>query len=72
MQLTNNAIQKNGEEYGKFEEGNIISFHKLFEYIENLEQSKNQTPANIFDQFKISMATLITNSLKSVKQKLQQ
>jgi hypothetical protein len=26
MQLTNNAIQKNGEEYGKFEEGNIISF----------------------------------------------
>ena len=34
MQLTNNAIQKNGEEYGKFEEGNIISFHKLFEYIE--------------------------------------
>lgn len=24
-QLTNNAIQKTGEEYGKFEEGNIIS-----------------------------------------------
>ena len=44
MQLTNNAIQKNGEENGKFEEGNNISFHKLFEYIENLEQSKNQTP----------------------------
>jgi hypothetical protein len=40
MQLTNNAIQRNGEEYGKFEEGNIISFHKLFDYIEDLEQSK--------------------------------
>ena len=39
MQLTNNAIQKNGEEYGKFEEGNIISFYKLFAYIEDLEQS---------------------------------
>ena len=25
MQLTNNAIQKDGKDYGKFEEGNIIS-----------------------------------------------
>lgn len=66
MQLTNNAIQRNGEEYGKFEEGNIISFHKLFDYIEDLEQSK-QTSEELFDQFKNSMTTLITNSLKSVK-----
>ena len=33
MQLTNNAIQKNGEEYGKFEEGNIVSLDTLFERI---------------------------------------
>ena len=66
MQLTNNAIQRNGEEYGKFEEGNIISFHKLFDYIEDLEQRK-QTSEELFDQFKNSMITLITNSLKSVK-----
>jgi hypothetical protein len=31
MQLTNNAIQKDGEDYGKFEEGNILSIQKLFE-----------------------------------------
>jgi hypothetical protein len=31
MQLTNNAVQKNGEEYGKFEEGNIISLITLYE-----------------------------------------
>ena len=66
MQLTNNAIQRNGEEYGKFEEGNIISFHKLFDYIEDLEQRK-QTSEELFDQFKNSMTTLIINSLKSVK-----
>ena len=66
MQLTNNAIQRNGEEYGKFEEGNIISIHKLFDYIEDLEQRK-QTSEELFDQFKNSMITLITNSLKSVK-----
>jgi hypothetical protein len=37
MQLTNNAIQKDGEDYGKFEEGNIISSHALFEYISQCE-----------------------------------
>lgn len=40
MQLTNNAIQKDGEDYGKFEEGNIISAHTLYEYI---AQSKFNT-----------------------------
>ena len=37
MQLTNNAIQKNGEEYGKFEEGNIkIRIHISIEIKINL------------------------------------
>lgn len=33
MQLTNNAIQKDGVDYGKFEEGNIISLDILYSYI---------------------------------------
>ena len=33
MQLTNNAIQKDGEDYGKFEEGNIISIQTLMSQI---------------------------------------
>lgn len=33
MQLTNNAVQKVGIDYGKYEEGNIVSVHTLFEYI---------------------------------------
>ena len=33
MQLTNNAVQKVGDDYEKYEEGNIISVHTLFEYI---------------------------------------
>ena len=33
MQLTNNAVQKDDADYGKFEEGNIISMHTLFDYI---------------------------------------
>ena len=33
MQLTNNAVQKNGQDYGKFEEGNILSLATLFRYV---------------------------------------
>ena len=33
MQLTNNAVQKVGSDYEKYEEGNIVSVHTLFEYI---------------------------------------
>lgn len=33
VQLTNNAIQKHGEEYQKYEEGNIISLDALFSYL---------------------------------------
>lgn len=33
MQLTNNAVQKEGADYGKFEEGNILSIDVLFNYI---------------------------------------
>lgn len=33
MQLTNNAVQKVGVDYEKYEEGNIVSLHTLFEYI---------------------------------------
>jgi tubulin--tyrosine ligase len=37
MQLTNNAIQKHGEEYGKYEEGNIMSTYAMFQYISTLK-----------------------------------
>jgi hypothetical protein len=33
MQLTNNAVQKEGADYGKFEEGNIISLDTLFNFV---------------------------------------
>lgn len=33
MQLTNNAVQKEDPEYGKYEEGNIISMDVLFNFI---------------------------------------
>lgn len=40
IHLTNDAIQKKSEDYGKFENGNKISFNDLSKYIEQL-YSKN-------------------------------
>ena len=43
MQLTNNAVQKEGEDYGKFEEGNIISLETLFSNISKTPFGQNKT-----------------------------
>lgn len=50
MQLTNNAIQKDGEDYGKFEEGNIISSHALFEFISQCEYNIDKLPKNDLEE----------------------
>ena len=34
IHLTNDAIQKKGDEYGKFEKGNKLSFDELGKYLE--------------------------------------
>lgn len=70
MQLTNNAIQKNGEEYGKYEEGNIMSTYSMFQYISTLPQANDNTADGLLDDFKASMIQLIQNSIRSVKDKL--
>lgn len=43
MQLTNNAVQKDGEDYGKFEEGNIISIQTLFEALKSEPAAENNS-----------------------------
>ena len=43
MQLTNNAVQNTGDEYGKYEEGNIISCDTLFDHISKGEHSHGKT-----------------------------
>lgn len=41
IHLTNDAVQKNCPDYGKFEPGNKISFEALKKYIEKLEPKGN-------------------------------
>ena len=34
MHLTNDAVQKKGEDYGKYETGNKVSFQDFAKYLE--------------------------------------
>ena len=75
MQLTNNAIQRDNEDYGKFEEGNIVSLTRLFEHIADDPQHpciEGKTREELEAGFRQSMVKLIIDSMKSVKGKFLQ
>lgn len=40
VHLTNDAVQKNSEDYGKFEEGNKVSYSKLNKYIKKMVETE--------------------------------
>ena len=69
MQLTNNAIQKDGEDYGKFEEGNIISIQKLFEQLSTEPVGEGLSSGEMLDRFKLRMIEIIQDTMKAVKGK---
>jgi hypothetical protein len=71
-QLTNNAVQKNGEEYGKFEEGNIVSIQRVFEHIAanpECPQVEGKSQEELENTFRLTMKKHIIDSMKSVKGK---
>lgn len=41
IHLTNNAVQKNGKDYGLYEDGNILSFNALNEITDDIKVSTN-------------------------------
>lgn len=50
IHLTNDAIQKNSEDYGKFENGNKLSYAEFQKYLEStdfLSTSRYQVPGGI-------------------------
>jgi hypothetical protein len=51
MQLTNNAVQKEGVDYGKFEEGNIISMDTLFNYVSYQSEGQSKSKSELKDKF---------------------
>jgi hypothetical protein len=70
MQLTNNAVQKEGADYGKFEEGNIISLDTLFNYVSNSEFSQGKSKLQLKEKFLEESQRFIQDSMKAVKGKI--
>ena len=64
MHLTNEAIQKNSEEYSKYEKGNKISYDKFQNYLD--KQVKDKTKKYIFfDNILPQMKEITKNAVKS-------
>lgn len=64
-------MQKAGDEYEKFEEGNILSLDTLFSYISTVEQGQGKSMQKLKSEFRASCIRHATNSLKAVKGKLR-
>ena len=67
VHLTNNAIQKFGKDYGKFEDGNQMSFGQFQEYIETEYASKN---VSLYRDLLPQIKVLVKKSMLATKKKL--
>ncbi|KRX10741.1 hypothetical protein PPERSA_12362 [Pseudocohnilembus persalinus] len=65
IHLTNNAIQKNCQDYGQHEQGNQLSFKQFDEYLK-----KNQAGGSLYEELFPRMKQIILLSFESVKQKI--
>jgi len=64
IHLTNNAVQKYGKNYGKHENGNIISFQDIKKYI------KSKDPASDFNNINRRMKEIIKLSFLASREKM--
>lgn len=66
IHLTNNAIQKNAEKYGQYEDGNQMSFQMLEDYVK-LTYNQNFTMEQIVSQMKF----IIELTFKSIEHQFE-
>jgi len=67
VHLTNNCLQKYGDNYGKHEDGNTLGFEKLQEY---LDQEYGQYGISIEEHIMPRIKDLIIDTILSVKNQL--
>ena len=67
VHLTNNAIQKYGVDYSKFEDGNQLSFDQFQDYLKSAYPHKN---INIFEDIVPEMKNIIIKSLLATRPRL--
>lgn len=60
IHLTNDAIQKKYEEYGKWEAGNKVSYAEFEKYLESMYGGSVDFYKNIYRQMKVCNSAIIT------------
>ena len=64
VHLTNNCLQQHGDNYGKYEDGNTVSFDVLQQY---LDENYGDLQLNVREHFVPRMKDLVIDTLLSVK-----
>ena len=63
MHLTNDAIQINCEKYGKYEDGNKLSFHNFQKYLDGLQKEKDRK--NFVEDICPQLKSIATDSIEA-------
>ena len=58
--MTNDAIQVNSDKYGKYEDGNKLSYHNFQKYLDN-----NQKNLNFTDEILPQLKRIATDSIEA-------
>lgn len=70
VHLTNNAVQKHSESYGKYEDGNIIGFDKFQEVIDKHCKRHKKKSVSVAHELIPDMKFLVIKTIESVKNKI--
>jgi hypothetical protein len=63
--LTNDAIQKNSSEYGKYEKGNKLSYEEFQKYLSKTNAQNKGKKVDFFEQILPHMKKLATDSIRA-------
>lgn len=70
VHLTNNAVQKNGKGYGKFEDGNMLGFDDFQKIIDEQAEKEKKPKVSVHNDLVPDMKFIVTKTIDSVKNKL--
>lgn len=65
MHLTNDAIQKKGNDYGKYEKGNKVTFEEYQNFLDMFEKKEINFKKDIFPKLKLMAAKSIAAGCNS-------
>lgn len=70
VHLTNNAVQKQSDCYGKFEDGNIVGFEMFQQIIDSHCKKHKKKSISVRNELIPDMKYLVVKTIESVKNKL--